>query len=61
MGIRAHIDDPIVELVDNDDFTSPLDGYVKAPSFIIRARHIGVTTLYVSLMVFLLQIGVIYQ
>lgn len=48
MGIRAHIDDPIVELVDNDDFTSPLDGYVKAPSFIIRARHIGVTTLYIS-------------
>ncbi|KAF7130117.1 hypothetical protein RHSIM_Rhsim10G0015700 [Rhododendron simsii] len=48
MGIRAHIDDPIVELVNNDDFPSPLDGYVKAPSFIIRARHIGVTTLYIS-------------
>lgn len=53
MGIRAHIDDPIVELVNNDDFPSPLDGYVKAPSFIIRARHIGVTTLYVSSQVLL--------
>ncbi|KAL6960548.1 hypothetical protein U1Q18_038311 [Sarracenia purpurea var. burkii] len=48
MVIRAHIDNHIVEFVDNNDFQSLIDGYVKAPSFSIRARHIGVTTLHVS-------------
>ncbi|PSS30358.1 Nuclear pore complex protein [Actinidia chinensis var. chinensis] len=48
MGIRVHIDDDIVELVDNYDFPNPIDGYVKAPNFIIQARNVGVTTLYVS-------------
>ncbi|KAL7213703.1 hypothetical protein ACSBR2_016266 [Camellia fascicularis] len=48
MSIRVHIEDHVVELVDSDDFPSLIDGYVKAQNFIIRARHIGVTTLYVS-------------
>ena len=52
MGIRVHIDDDIVELVDNYDFPIPVDGYVKAPNFIIRARNVGVTTLYVSSLFF---------
>ncbi|GMP75761.1 hypothetical protein CsSME_00032736 [Camellia sinensis var. sinensis] len=48
MSIRVHIEDHVVELVDSDDFPSLIDGYVKAQNFIIWARHIGVTTLYVS-------------
>ncbi|KAA8548147.1 hypothetical protein F0562_004591 [Nyssa sinensis] len=48
MNICVHIEDHIVELVDGDDSPSPVDRYLKTPSFIIRARHLGVTTLYVS-------------
>ncbi|XP_052195537.1 nuclear pore complex protein GP210 isoform X2 [Diospyros lotus] len=48
MSIRIHIEDHIVELADSDDFRSSVNGYVKVPSFLIRAGHIGVTTLYVS-------------
>ncbi|KAL7256965.1 hypothetical protein ACSBR1_010830 [Camellia fascicularis] len=48
MSIRVHIEDHVVGLVDSDDFPSLIDGYVKAQNFIIQARHIGVTSLYVS-------------
>uniref|UniRef100_A0A5B7BTW7 BIG2 domain-containing protein n=1 Tax=Davidia involucrata TaxID=16924 RepID=A0A5B7BTW7_DAVIN len=48
MNICVHIEDHIVELVDRDDLPSPIDRYLKMPSFVIRARHLGVTTLYVS-------------
>ncbi|XP_059670096.1 nuclear pore complex protein GP210 isoform X2 [Cornus florida] len=47
MNIRVHIED-ILELVDGDDLPSPFDGYLKAPNFMIRARHLGIATLYVS-------------
>ncbi|GMP75757.1 hypothetical protein CsSME_00032736 [Camellia sinensis var. sinensis] len=47
IDLLAGIDDGM-ELVDSDDFPSLIDGYVKAQNFIIWARHIGVTTLYVS-------------
>lgn len=48
MNIRVYIEDHIVELVGNDDMLSPGDGYVNAPNFKIIAKHLGITTLYVS-------------
>lgn len=48
MNIHVHIEDHIVELVDNFDNPTAVDGYVKAPNFIIRARNLGFTTLYLS-------------
>ncbi|XAR51910.1 hypothetical protein NMG60_11006706 [Bertholletia excelsa] len=48
MSIHVHIEDHIVELADSGKFSSPIDGYLKAPKFVIRARRIGFTTLYVS-------------
>ncbi|KAE8694381.1 GP210 protein [Hibiscus syriacus] len=48
MNIHVHIEDVIVELVDKDDFSSPNGGYVSMQNFKIRAKHLGITTLYVS-------------
>ncbi|KAK9004035.1 hypothetical protein V6N11_001853 [Hibiscus sabdariffa] len=48
MNIHVHIEDDVVELVDKDDFSSPSGGYVSAQNFKIRAKHLGITTLYVS-------------
>ncbi|TYJ17177.1 hypothetical protein E1A91_A09G033800v1 [Gossypium mustelinum] len=48
MNIRVHIEDDIVELADKDDFSSPSGRYIGAQTFKIRAKHLGVTTLYVS-------------
>lgn len=48
MSIRVLIEDSIVELAESDDVLSPINRYVEAPNFIIRARRIGITTLYVS-------------
>lgn len=49
MDIQVHIEDNIVELVDNDDNLSHGGGYVSKRSFKIMAKHLGITTLYVSL------------
>lgn len=48
MSIRVHIKDSIVELAESDDMSRATNGYLIAPNFVVRARHIGVTTLYVS-------------
>ncbi|TYI08950.1 hypothetical protein ES332_A09G036900v1 [Gossypium tomentosum] len=48
MNIRVHIEDDIVGLADKDDFSSPSGRYIGAQTFKIRAKHLGVTTLYVS-------------
>nr|XP_016476217.1 PREDICTED: nuclear pore complex protein GP210-like [Nicotiana tabacum] len=48
MNIRVHIEDHIVELVNEDDLSCCDDGYVIVPNFRIRAMRLGITTLYVS-------------
>ncbi|XVF14043.1 hypothetical protein REPUB_Repub09cG0022600 [Reevesia pubescens] len=48
MNIRVHIEDDIVELVEKDDISTTAGGYIGAQSFKIRAKHLGITTLYVS-------------
>ncbi|XP_030530756.1 nuclear pore complex protein GP210 isoform X1 [Rhodamnia argentea] len=48
MDLQVHIEDDIVELVDSNDNSSRDDAYVKGQSFMIIAKHLGVTTLYVS-------------
>lgn len=48
MNIRVHIEDNMVELVDDYDFTFVGDGYVHAPNFTIRGTHLGVTIIYLS-------------
>ncbi|BAU00962.1 hypothetical protein VIGAN_11010600 [Vigna angularis var. angularis] len=48
MNLHVHIEDNIIELVDTDDFSSLVGGHVNAPSFKIKGRHLGITTLYVS-------------
>ncbi|TYI63709.1 hypothetical protein E1A91_D09G035200v1 [Gossypium mustelinum] len=48
INIHVHIEDDIVELADKDDFSSPSGRYIGAQTFKIRAKHLGVTTLYVS-------------
>lgn len=48
MNIRVHIEDHIIELVNEDDFSCCDDGYVNVPNFRIRATRLGITTLYVS-------------
>ncbi|KAK8586935.1 hypothetical protein V6N12_021454 [Hibiscus sabdariffa] len=48
MNIHVHIEDDIVELEDKDDFSSHSGGYVSAQNFKIRAKRLGITTLYVS-------------
>ncbi|KAL8139518.1 hypothetical protein V2J09_005539 [Rumex salicifolius] len=48
MNIFVHIEDHIIDLVDDDIMSSPADGYIKASNFTICGRHTGVTTLHVS-------------
>ncbi|XP_057962885.1 nuclear pore complex protein GP210 isoform X2 [Malania oleifera] len=48
MNIYVHIEDHIVDIEDGDDFSSSGGGYINEPNFVIMARQIGVTTLYVS-------------
>ncbi|CAN4082059.1 unnamed protein product [Withania somnifera] len=48
MNIRVHIEDHIIELVNEDGLSCYGDRYVYVPNFIIRAIRLGVTTLYVS-------------
>ncbi|XP_022740408.1 nuclear pore complex protein GP210 isoform X2 [Durio zibethinus] len=48
MNIHVHIEDDIVELFDKDDISTYAGGYVGAQTFKIRAKHLGITTLYVS-------------
>ncbi|KAJ7974628.1 Nuclear pore complex protein [Quillaja saponaria] len=48
MNILVHIEDHIVDLVDDDNVSSLAGRYVNAPSFTIKARSLGITTLYVS-------------
>ena len=48
MNISVHIEDPIIELLDDDNFSSLAGGYVNAPSFRIKGRYLGITTIYVS-------------
>ncbi|OMO69335.1 Bacterial Ig-like, group 2 [Corchorus olitorius] len=48
MNIHVHIEDNIVELVEKDDISTPAGGYIGAQNFKIRAKYLGITTLYVS-------------
>ncbi|XP_073140167.1 nuclear pore complex protein GP210 [Henckelia pumila] len=48
MNIHVHIEDDVVELVEDYDFAFVGDGYVHAPNFTIRGTHLGVTTIYLS-------------
>ncbi|XVE67869.1 hypothetical protein DITRI_Ditri09bG0022500 [Diplodiscus trichospermus] len=48
MNIHVHIEDDIVVLVDKDDISSLGGGYFGAQNFKISAKHLGITTLYVS-------------
>lgn len=50
MTIHVHIEDDIVELMDKDKdgASTPGDGCIGAQNFKIRAKHLGITTLYVS-------------
>lgn len=48
MNIQVHIEDHIVELVDDDGISTFSSGYVREPKFKIKATKLGITTLYVS-------------
>ncbi|XP_042500148.1 nuclear pore complex protein GP210 [Macadamia integrifolia] len=48
MNIRLHIEDPILELVNGDQFPSSGGEHIYVPTFVIQAKHLGVTTMYVS-------------
>ncbi|KAL5860539.1 hypothetical protein ACOSQ4_001835 [Xanthoceras sorbifolium] len=48
MDIHVYIESHIVELVDDDDVSTPDGGYVSSSSFKIMGKHLGITTLYVS-------------
>ncbi|MED6133436.1 hypothetical protein PIB30_028200 [Stylosanthes scabra] len=48
MTLHVHVENSILELLDSDNFSTLEGGLVNAPSFKIRGRHIGITTLYVS-------------
>ena len=49
MNIQVHIEDHIVDLVDDDnDISSFSGGFLNSPKFVILAKHLGVTNLYVS-------------
>lgn len=50
MNIHVHIEDHIVKLVDIADTSSPHGEYVNSPNFEIMGTHLGITTLYVSLL-----------
>ncbi|XP_047338499.1 nuclear pore complex protein GP210 [Impatiens glandulifera] len=48
MNMQIHFEDQIIELVDDDSFLGQMDGYANSRVFTVRARHIGITNLYVS-------------
>ncbi|XP_077228958.1 embryo defective 3012 isoform X2 [Tasmannia lanceolata] len=48
MNIHVHLMDGVLELVDEDGFPRPSAGEIRLPNFVIRAVHLGVTTLHVS-------------
>ncbi|CAA2987605.1 nuclear pore complex GP210 [Olea europaea subsp. europaea] len=48
MKVRVHIDDHIVDLVDSNGFSRPIDGYLNGQNFTIQATRLGVTTIYLS-------------
>nr|GMC67213.1 nuclear pore complex protein GP210 [Ipomoea batatas]GME06981.1 nuclear pore complex protein GP210 [Ipomoea batatas] len=48
MSIQVHIEDDIVELAANDQFSSNVDGYANMQNFTVHAVHVGVTNLYIS-------------
>lgn len=51
MNIQVHIDNQIVDIVDDDnDISSSAGGYVNSPNFMIMAKHLGLTIIYVSLL-----------
>lgn len=50
MNIHVHIEEQhIVEIARDYDVSSSDDGYIKGPSFVVIAKQLGMTTLYVSL------------
>ncbi|GAB2279011.1 hypothetical protein Dimus_013676 [Dionaea muscipula] len=48
MSILVHIEDHIVDLVDSYNLSKGGEGHVKASNFTIHGRHLGATTLFVS-------------
>ncbi|KAI3474918.1 hypothetical protein Pfo_030229 [Paulownia fortunei] len=48
MNIHVHIEENIVEVVENYDFPILADRYVHAPNFTVQATRLGVTTIYLS-------------
>jgi nuclear pore complex protein Nup210 len=48
MNLHVHVEDTIIELLDTDSLSSLVGGHVNAPSFKIKGRYLGITTLYVS-------------
>ncbi|KAL8471258.1 hypothetical protein ACS0TY_028786 [Phlomoides rotata] len=48
MNIHVHIEENIVGVVGNHDFSTLADGYVHAPNFTLQATRLGVTTIYLS-------------
>ncbi|XP_058778625.1 nuclear pore complex protein GP210 isoform X1 [Vicia villosa] len=50
MNIHVHIEDTIIELLDADSLSSLVGRHINAPSFKIKGRYLGITTLYVSAM-----------
>ncbi|KAK2365493.1 nuclear pore complex protein GP210 [Trifolium repens] len=50
MNLHVHVEDTIIELLDTDSLSSLVGRHVNAPSFKIKGRYLGITTLYVSAM-----------
>lgn len=48
MNVSVHIEENIVGLVDDYNFQSSREDYVRAPNFTILGANLGVTTLYLS-------------
>ncbi|KAL3833124.1 hypothetical protein ACJIZ3_007860 [Penstemon smallii] len=48
MNIRVHIEESLVEVVDDYNYPILADIYVHAPNFTIQATNLGVTTIYLS-------------
>lgn len=57
MHIQVHIEDNMVELVGTVDNSSPGGYYVHSSNFKVVAKHLGITTLYVSSLSLLLPIS----
>ncbi|KAJ8622832.1 hypothetical protein MRB53_031361 [Persea americana] len=47
MNIHVHLEDGVLELVDNDGFSRLSGGEIHGPKFLIRAAQLGVTTFHV--------------